>query len=262
MERDDSAAAAAILAAYDRERREVDVPGFRREQSGSAVLHFPLSGSEGLVSYSHHGDDEIEGAIRRVIGEFERVRCAFEWKVHDHDSPPDLRGRLEAAGFRIEEAEALMILPVAEAGALCEDWRHVRVDRVRDEAGIADFVAVALEVWPKRSWLDWIERELRDHHEGLTAYVAYEGALPVACARATFPAGGRFVGLWGGATRRAHRGRGFYRALVAARARDAAERGFDHLCVDALPTSRPILERAGFRRFSTTYPCRWTRQGT
>src|SRR4029079_14592326 len=41
-------------------------------------------------------------------------------------------------------------------------------------------------------------------------------------------------------------GQGLYRALVAARAREAARLGAQYLIVDALPTSRPILQRLGF----------------
>lgn len=55
-------------------------------------------------------------------------------------------------------------------------------------------------------------------------------------------------------------GRGIYRALVAHRARIAAERGFRYLQVDALPTSRPILERLGFVQLSKTTP--YTRRPT
>ena len=45
---------------------------------------------------------------------------------------------------------------------------------------------------------------------------------------------------------RAARGRGAYRALVAARAREAAERGTPVLVTHAGQMSRPILERLGF----------------
>ena len=39
-----------------------------------------------------------------------------------------------------------------------------------------------------------------------------------------------------------------YRALVRARWDDAAESGFNALCVHARATSRPILERLGFEK--------------
>jgi low temperature requirement protein LtrA len=62
------------------------------------------------------------------------------------------------------------------------------------------------------------------------------------------------VGLYGGATLPEYRGRGLYRATVAKRAALARERGYRYLQVDALPTSRPILERTGFVQLTTTTP--------
>ncbi|MBO0514362.1 GNAT family N-acetyltransferase, partial [Streptomyces beijiangensis] len=60
--------------------------------------------------------------------------------------------------------------------------------------------------------------------------------------------------LWGGGTAPEWRGKGIYRALVAYRAAIAAERGYRYLQVDATDDSRPILERLGFTRLSTTTP--------
>lgn len=72
--------------------------------------------------------------------------------------------------------------------------------------------------------------------------------------RTKLPPGGRFAGLWGGGTVPEWRGRGLYRALVARRARVAAERGYRYLRVDASDMSRPILARLGFTQLSTTTP--------
>jgi GNAT superfamily N-acetyltransferase len=64
----------------------------------------------------------------------------------------------------------------------------------------------------------------------------------------------QFASLWGGATLEAWRHRGVYRALVAARARLALERGFHYLQVDASDNSRPILEGLGFVPLTITVP--------
>ena len=47
-------------------------------------------------------------------------------------------------------------------------------------------------------------------------------------------------------------GRGLYGATVARRAEPASECGYRFLYVDALPTSRPILEQLGFVKLTTT----------
>jgi predicted acetyltransferase len=49
------------------------------------------------------------------------------------------------------------------------------------------------------------------------------------------------------------RGRGAYRALVRARWDEAARRGVPVLATHARPTSRPILERLGFRTLSQVH---------
>ena len=58
------------------------------------------------------------------------------------------------------------------------------------------------------------------------------------------PAG---VVLCGGATLPAHRGRGLYRVLLAARLREALRRGTPRLITQAGRMSQPILARLGFR---------------
>jgi predicted GNAT family N-acyltransferase len=49
------------------------------------------------------------------------------------------------------------------------------------------------------------------------------------------------------------RGRGAYRALIAARWDEAVARGTPALAVQAQETSRPILERCGFEVVCTMY---------
>ncbi|HLU75640.1 MAG TPA: GNAT family N-acetyltransferase [Nonomuraea sp.] len=80
------------------------------------------------------------------------------------------------------------------------------------------------------------------------------GDEPVSAARMELYPGTGFAGLWSGGTVPGWRGRGLYRALVARRARLAADHGYRYLQVDASPDSRPILERLGFLPLTTTTP--------
>jgi GNAT superfamily N-acetyltransferase len=96
--------------------------------------------------------------------------------------------------------------------------------------------------------------QFRDAPESLRMVVAMAADEPVAAARIEFVPGTDFAGLWGGGTVPEWRGRGIFRALVAYRASLAAERGYRYLQVDALPTSRPILERLGFAAVARTTP--------
>ena len=86
-------------------------------------------------------------------------------------------------------------------------------------------------------------------------YMVVEGSTAVNIGRLYSHPQSAFGGLYGGGTRKQYRGRGLYRATVAARARDAVKLGARYLIVDALPTSRPILEKLGFVRLTDTWPC-------
>ncbi len=83
-------------------------------------------------------------------------------------------------------------------------------------------------------------------------------STPLHASRIEFVPGTDFAGLWGGSTLAAWRGRGLYRATVAARARIAAARGVRYLQVDASADSAPILRRLGFLELTTTTPYIWT----
>lgn len=178
---------------------------------------------------------------------------AIEWKVYGHDLPPGLGARLAAAGFQPEEPETLMVFDLAGGlpGAPAESAKGpaVEIRRVSDRTGLADFVAAAGAAFGRdAAWqagrITQYEGRVTDPAVGL--YVAYADGRAVASARAEFPRGRSFAGLWGGGTIPGYRGHGIYRSLVRVRAEEALQRGYHYLRVDARETSRPILERLGF----------------
>ena len=77
-----------------------------------------------------------------------------------------------------------------------------------------------------------------------STFLAFVDERPAAAGYASYTPLGLL--LFGGATLPSLRGRGAYRALVAARAREAAQRGTPVLVTHAGQMSRPILERLGF----------------
>ena len=130
--------------------------------------------------------------------------------------------------------------------------------RIREVLEAEDFAAVAaLEeaVWDEdHSWLDDLAAERRRIPMGCAMFLAEAAGRAVSAGWVRFPSGTEFATFWGGATLAEWRGRGIYRALVAHRARLAAERGRRYLEVDASDESRPILERLGFVAVTTTTP--------
>ncbi len=103
--------------------------------------------------------------------------------------------------------------------------------------------------------------QLREAPASTAMVLAMAGDEPVCSARADFPPGTDFAGLWGGGTLPGWRGRGIYRALVAYRAGLAARRGYRYLTVDASADSEPILGRLGFRCLARTTPYEWAPEG-
>jgi GNAT superfamily N-acetyltransferase len=151
------------------------------------------------------------------------------------------------------EAETLMVFDLA--GELRED-RHpeaapvpCEIRRVTDARGVADATSAAGTAFGRDAW--WEAERTAEYLRRLgdstfALYVAYVDGRPVASGRAEFLPERSFAGLWGGGTISEYRGRGLYRALVRARTEEARRRGYRYLRIDALETSRPILQRLGF----------------
>lgn len=247
----------AVLALFDREMREgarPDGPGARVERVGAVVRQTaPAHGWNGVVWSAPEATD-TDAAIAEQIAYFTGLGREFEWKLYGHDRPADLGQRLIAAGFTPEPDETLMIGEIAGLALDAEPPEGVRVLPVTDRAGV-DLVA---DVHEKVFGTDAsrLRRHLLDQlTAGADTVVAVlAGEEPVSAARMELVPGARFAGLWGGGTVRDWRGRGIYRALVAHRARIAADRGHRYLQVDASDQSRPILERLGFAALTTTTP--------
>jgi hypothetical protein len=94
---------------------------------------------------------------------------------------------------------------------------------------------------------------------GMELWVAETAGHIVGAGRVEPVGGTEFAGIWGGATVEAWRGRGIYRALTAVRARSALAAGKTLIHSDSTAYSRPILERSGFLKVSTTTPYHWRR---
>ncbi|GGJ30125.1 GNAT family N-acetyltransferase [Streptomyces brasiliensis] len=250
---------ATVLALYDRDIREgarPDGPRARVERTGDVVRQ--VAGAHGWngVVWSALDESTADAAIADQMAHFTGLGLDFEWKLYGHDRPVDLGKRLTAAGFTAEPEETLLVGEVAALTLDAEPPAGVRIVTATDAAG----VDLVVDVHEKAFSTDGT----RLRHQllaGLTAdpvtvvaVVALAGDEPVSAARMELVPGTRFAGLWGGGTVEGWRGRGLYRALVAHRARAAAARGYRYLQVDAMPQSRPILERLGFQPLSTTTP--------
>jgi GNAT superfamily N-acetyltransferase len=169
-----------------------------------------------------------------------RGRTVCSWEVGSSATPADLVERLLDLGLVDDEPT-----PVAVGMVLTEPPAQpppgVEVRRAttpEDHLASARIAAIAFGM-PEPS-------EARPENDpNNVVYLAYVDGQPVARASAAF--GEHAVSLFGGSTLPEARGRGAYRALVAARWADAVARGTPALVTQASPMSRPILARLGFR---------------
>ncbi|MDQ0579120.1 GNAT family N-acetyltransferase [Streptomyces rishiriensis] len=250
---------AAVLALYDRDMREGARPessDARVERTGGVVRHVGGEGGWSGVLWSDLDSGDADAVIAEQVAYFTGLGHEFEWKLYGHDRPADLAQRLAAAGFTADPEETLMIGETVDQLMDAEPPVGVRIVPVTDRAGVELMVEANERAFGHDgSWLrDLLLARLTAEPDAIVALVAMAGDVPVSSARMELIPGTRFAGLWGGGTVEGWRGRGVYRALIAHRARIAADRGYRYLQVDASDQSRPILERLGFAPLSTTTP--------
>lgn len=249
----------AVLALFDRDMREgarPDSPGARVERVGKVVRQVGTEHGWNGVIWSDLDESIADAAIAEQMRYFGELGREFEWKLYGHDKPEGLGKRLRAAGFVAQPEETLMIAELGDLALDAQPPEGVRLLPVTDRAGV-DLVADVHEQafgTDSTRMRHQLLAQLTGDEDNVVAVVALAGDVPVSAARMELVPGTRFAGLWGGGTIDSWRRRGIYRALVAHRARVAAERGYRYVQVDATSQSRPVLARLGFEPLTTTTP--------
>jgi hypothetical protein len=194
---------------------------------------------------------EVEETVAEVRDLLRRLdRPTSSWEVSSSATPPDLAERLEALGLTRDREFHVVSMVLTDAPPSPPSGYEVRpVETADDYVAALRVQHIAFEA-PD----DVRERELEDaarnfaeweSSSGSVLYLARLDGEPVAAGRATFADAGAVLN--GGATLPEARGRGAYRALVAARWDEAVRRGTPALITQAGGMSRPILARLGFR---------------
>jgi GNAT superfamily N-acetyltransferase len=250
-----------VIELYNLDQRiNVQYPDTRREEIPNIVRHVTLRESGGgTILYSRLDNGNVDQTICEQIDYFESMGRDFEWKVFDYDLPADLKERLVAYGFEIEEAEAIMVFDLSATPEYFLQPVAHDVRQIMSTAKIADVMLVERQVW-NEDFADlesYLTNTLADEPEKMNIYVAYVNNQPVSSAWIYFPPHSQFASLWGGSTLPEFRGQGLYSALLAVRVQEAIRRKVSYLTVDASPMSRPILEKFGFVKIASSYPCNW-----
>ena len=262
----------AALAAYDRQLRRSlrpPAPGWTVEQAGPVLrMTAPPDVTWGCgVLASDLDVQTADGAISAQVEYYRELGRPFEWKWHAYDEPGDLPDRLVAAGFVPDEQESLVVGLTDEVVAATEGVRvpaEITLRHLDNDDPDEDYARIAAlnsAVWGGGDYA-WLMDDIRAEREAapdrLLIHVAEADGEVVCAAWVRFHEGTDFASLWGGSTLREWRGKGLYRSLVARRAREARDRGYSYLQVDASDDSLPILRRLGLHKLTDTTPYNWT----
>jgi hypothetical protein len=246
---------AFTLELFDRQMRR-DVGPAERD----ALTTLALGDDWSAVVWSRLDESTADAAVKKLVPRLLGFDGDAEWKLYGYDRPDDLARRLVAAGLEPQDEEAVLVAELCELDLDAPLPAGVEVRVAGDAEAVAVWVGVNGLAFGKsfgehyRGVGRLLLRALEHERPRDVGVIAYAGGEPVAAGRIEFNERSEFASLWGGGTLAEWRGRGIYRATVFERARLAHEREYRFLQVDALPTSRPILERLGFVQITTTRP--------
>ncbi len=192
------------------------------------------------------GSDDVETTLHEIRSLLSREgREGAEWEIGESCTPPDLVAQLIELGVAVDDEEPVAHGMVLRGGLHESAPEGVEARRVSSVAELLLARQVQREAFGDLRGDD-ADTQADFAREGIdgSTFLAFVDGEPVAAAYAAYTDWGLL--LFGGATVPAARGRGAYRALVAARAADGARRGTPDLITHAGRMSRPILERLGF----------------
>jgi ribosomal protein S18 acetylase RimI-like enzyme len=258
---------AGLLAAYDAQlRTDAETRGAVSVAHLGPLWLVTLAGGRGFITYRDLGGADahaIQSLVADAVAHYVRdpLTNRVEWKTRAHDDAPGLHDALRDHGFIPDAPESIMI---GEARALAVDVpmpAGVQLRRITSEPDVRAMCAMTASVFDEPDFDDNADGLLRRLAvgDGMELWVAERQGQVISAGRLEPVHGSEFAGIWGGATRPEWRSRGIYRALTAARARSALRAGKTLIHSDSTEYSRPILERSGLHRVSTTTPYRWSR---
>jgi hypothetical protein len=260
-------AAREWLLAYDEQlRTDAETPSATAVTRLGPVRLVTFAGGRGFVTYRDLAGADVESIAQLVRQALDHYRAdaeitGVEWKTRGHDHAPGLHEALLDNGFEPDEPESIMIGRAEMLDVEVSLPDGVTLRRVTDEAGVRDLVAMQCAVFasPDSDGMTQAMLHRLARGDGMELWAAEVEGQFVSAGRLEPVAGSDFAGIWGGATREDWRGRGIYRALTAARARSALALGKTLIHSDSTGYSRPVLERSGLVKVSTTTPYRWHR---
>ncbi len=256
-----------LLAAYDEQlRTDAETPSAVSVTRRGPLRLVTFASGRGFITY--RGLDGLDRDALRTLASvaLDHFRAdpaisRAEWKTRGHDHAPGLHDALLETGFTQGDSESIM---VGEARSLAVEVtlpREVTLRPVTAEGDVRAMSAMVDEAFGdpvSEAMADALLRRL-SLRDGMELWVAEANGQMISAGRLEPVRGTDFGGIWGGATLPRWRGCGIYRALTAARARSALRMGKTLIHSDSTEYSRPILERSGMVKVSSTTLYHWGR---
>lgn len=239
-----------ILGLFDVEqRRDVEYFETIREATPTIVRHTSRFGGDGLVTYWDLAGTDVMSVVQEQIAYFNSIGQDFEWKVYAHDSPAELGQQLARLGFTVDHKATVVYLDLSALPERLAALTNPNVKQVIEPEGIDEYVAMMQSIWDGDfcDVASSLKAQLQEDASHIGVYLARADGMVASAGWIRFHQASSFASLRGGLTLPAWRNRGLYSALVAVRVLEAQRRGYRYVIVDARPTSRPILERLGFK---------------
>lgn len=215
------------------------------ERPGWMQLVTPSLPEAGLneVSLAVLDDDVADAIVDATIADYRDRGLRFRWTVGPDSRPRDLADRLQRRGF-VPHTLVAVARSIDDVAWPCAG---VTVEAVIGD-DVGEFTEVTAAGWRVDARpLEALHRHFTTHGGGrLPMFVARVGGR--AAGSAAYLAAERSAYLMGGVVLPEFRGRGVYRALVAARLEHARRRGLALATSQAREqTAYPILAGLGFR---------------
>jgi len=246
---------------YEQVRRGTTSDGLSVVATSPHFIRWTATGDVGWseIAWTDLNETDADQVINEQIDHFATIGQDFVWRVYEDDLPTDLSTRLASAGFKHIGTSELMIARVADTATDVDLPDGVTLVRANEPSGIRQLIEVHEEVFDADQ--TQLGRTLLAQFTIAPLLnelvVAIARGTPVSSARVQFVPDCDFAGLWGGSTLLQWRGKGLFKAMVAYRARIAAERGYTYLYVIASSQSRPILEHLAFESFGSIATFGW-----
>lgn len=244
----------SILKAYALDRRDYEIPNYRREDLGTVVRYTPQrADADGIVCFATIRESDLDREIESLCDYFKEKSLGFEWKVYDFDTPSTLVQRLKGRGFEQGETEALMVYDLQDSPPLkIKVLDGIEIREVSSGKDLEEIVRIQETVW-NRSF-PWLHSQLLSTKDRNTYFIAFHRSIPIGTAWIEQPAESPFSELHGGSVCAEYRGRGIYSELYRIRIEHARKTKTSYIAVDAAPMSKPILLKKGFKELCSTYP--------